>query len=76
MKITSSLYADILAAGIPHTSHETDLYIPDTPEARAILARYPLEQRNAKRFKNQVEGGVWIDVPFSYLPAWEAKVRK
>tara|TARA_R110000868_G_scaffold79632_2_gene226581 strand:+ start:475 stop:717 length:243 start_codon:yes stop_codon:yes gene_type:complete len=70
-----SLFAAIVAAGIKYASHATDLYLPDTAEVRAILARFPLENRNARRFTNQVEGGTWIDVPFAFLPAWEAKMK-
>ncbi|HEX2901685.1 MAG TPA: hypothetical protein VHS96_18380 [Bacteroidia bacterium] len=71
-----SLFAAVLAAGIKYASHATDLYLPDTAEVRAILASFPLNERNATRFTNQVEGGIWIDVPFAYLPAWEAKQRE
>jgi hypothetical protein len=70
---TPSLYETILAAGIQHASHESDLYLPDTVEVRAILDGFPLEKRNATRFRNQVEGGTWIDVPFAFLPFWERK---
>ena len=60
-----------------HTAnHETDLYIPDTPQARAILDRFPVHKANARRFTNRVKGGTWIDVPFAYLPAWEAKQKR
>ena len=75
-KERETLFGEIVAAGIKHASHETDLYIPDTPEARAILDQFPLEKRNARRFRNQVEGGTWIDIPFAYLPAWEAKQKR
>ena len=71
-----NLFDEIKAAGIPFASHETDLYIPDSEPARAILARHPLECSNARPFHNQVEGGIWLDVPFAYLPAWEARIEK
>lgn len=70
-----SLFRAVLDAGIPFASHATDLYIPDTCAARALLARFPLENSIATRFRNAVEGGIWIDVPFAYIPAWEAKAR-
>jgi hypothetical protein len=72
----ATLYSSIVAAGIPHSSHESDLYIPNTPEARAILARFPLEQSNATSFINQAPpnaGQRWLDVPFAYLPFWQGK---
>lgn len=71
-----SLFDEIKAAGIPFANHETDLYIPATEQTRAILAKYTLENGNKTTFTNQVEGGLWYDVPFAYLPAWEAKTKR
>ena len=71
-----SLYAELRAAGVPLGSHESDLYFPDTPETREILARYPLQQSNATGFINQAPPNVgeqWIDVPFAYDPFWGNK---
>lgn len=72
----STLYDTIKDAGIEHASHESDLYLPDTAQVRAILERFPLQKRNATRFQNQVEGGTWIDVPFAFLPFWEKKLAR
>ncbi len=71
-----TLFDEIKAAGIPFASHETDLYFPVTEASRAILERHPLQKSIAQTFTNQVEGGRWFDVPFAYLPAWEAKQAK
>lgn len=71
-----SLYAAVLACGIPHASHATDLYLPNTAEVRALLDFWPLNKSNARPFVNQVEGGVWLDVPFAYIPAWIAKAGR
>jgi hypothetical protein len=68
-----SLFSDVLAAGIPHASHESDLYLPDTQPVRDILVRHPEWLRNVERFQNQVEGACWIDIPFAYDPWWEAR---
>jgi hypothetical protein len=73
-----TLFDEIKAAGIPFASHETDLYIPATHDALRILDRFTLERKNATFFINQAPphiGERWIDVPFAYLPAWEAKQR-
>lgn len=75
----NTLYGEIVAAGIPFASHETDLYIPATPDALRILDRFTLERGNATFFINQApphKGERWINVPFAFLPAWEAKQRK
>ena len=76
MPTHASLWEAVKAAGIPHASHETDLYIPANPQTRAILKDFPLEYKNKRIFKNQVEGGLWYDIPFAYLPAWEEKMKR
>lgn len=73
---TTTLYEDAKSAGLPMASHESDLYLPDTAEAREILARHPLQKSNATRFRSQIDGKTWIDIPFAYLPFWEAKARQ
>lgn len=67
------LYDELVEKGIKISNHYSDLYFPVTKETTEILARYPLQQGNATTFKNQVEGGLWYDVPFAYLPYWAGK---
>jgi hypothetical protein len=38
-----SLYRRLLEAGCEIDNHESDLYVRDTPEARAIIAQYKLD---------------------------------
>ncbi|MBC7818413.1 MAG: hypothetical protein IAG10_16120 [Planctomycetaceae bacterium] len=64
------VYDECLAAGIPMANHYSDLYIPATDETRAILKK--CDCITYRPFRNQVEGGTWYDVPFAYLPYWEA----
>jgi hypothetical protein len=71
-----SIYAEVKAAGGYISNHESDLYIEDTEENRAILAQYPLEKSNATRFTNQVTGKRCIDIPFGFMPFWEARAAK
>lgn len=68
-----ALFSRIVSAGIRYDSHESDLYLPDTPEVRAILADFPLERGNARPFRSLVDGSPWLDVPFAFMPYWEAK---
>ena len=68
-----SLFSRIVAAGIRYDSHESDLYLPDTPEVRAIMADFPLERGNARPFRSLVDDSPWLDVPFVFMPYWEAK---
>jgi hypothetical protein len=68
-----TLWSEVVRLGIPHASHETDPYIPVTDQTRELLKKFPLSDGNKTTFTNQVEGGLWFDIPFAYLPAWEAK---
>lgn len=72
---TPQLFLAVLACGIKHASHETDLYLPITPQTTNLLRSFPLNNANKTTFTNQVEGGLWYDIPFAYLPAWEAKPK-
>jgi len=72
----NTLYRALVAAGIEIDHHESDLYFPATPEALAILAKFPDKEESARRFQNEAPphvGESWVDVPFAYLPYWEAK---
>jgi hypothetical protein len=74
--MTTNLFDEIKAAGIPFTNHESDLYVPKTPEVDAILDKYLFSKRNSTTFVNQVEGGIWYDVPFAYTPWWQSKASR
>lgn len=67
-----SLYQSLIDAGIPIASHESDLYFPVQAQTVAILDQFESEQRCVTRFRDQVTGEIWFDVPFAYLPYWEA----
>lgn len=69
----TTLYDAIKSAGVEHSNHESDLYLPDTEQARTILNDFPLQKSIAERFRNQVTGTTWIDIPFAYLPWWEKR---
>jgi hypothetical protein len=67
-----SIYDACVARNIPITHHASDLYIPCTPETLELVKHFG---HQAETFTNQVEGGLWLDVPFQYRPWWEAKQR-
>lgn len=75
-----TLYDEVVKRGIPHSSHFSDLYLPCTEEVRALLLHYGHDRRGkhatATTFVNQVEGGLWYDVPFAYAPFWRSVARK
>jgi hypothetical protein len=75
---TKTLCEELKAAGVEMLNHESDLYVPDTPEVRAILAKHRPEPSTTRGFTNQAPphvGERWLDVPFAYDPWWEAKNR-
>jgi hypothetical protein len=74
--MTCSLYGDLKAAGVEMDSHESDLYFKDTPESRAILARFPYSAKIASKFLSGKDGlEIWWEAPFAFLPWWEAQAE-
>lgn len=68
-----SLYTELRDSGTEIDCHESDLYVPRTAENLTILARYPLQRGNAVTFTSQIDGKLWLDIPFAYDPWWEAR---
>jgi hypothetical protein len=66
----TTLYAECVKRNIPCHNHESDLYIPVTQETLDLVNHFG---HRPETFTNQVEGGVWFDVPFAYSPWWEAR---
>ena len=71
-----TLYTELLRGGVEISNHESDLYCPVNEITRKILANFPLELKNATTFYNQINGELWFDIPFAYLPFWENKLTK
>lgn len=67
-----SLYEECVKLGIPTGNHASDLYIPVTDQTRELIKKHG---HRATTFTNQVEGGLWYDVPFAYVPFWENKIN-
>ena len=65
-----TLYEEVKATGGYISNHESDLYIEVNGQNREILARHPLQQANARMFRNEVTGKMCFDVPFAYDPWW------
>ena len=70
-----SLYDFLVACGVEIGNHESDLQFPINHQTARILSKYPQKASIAERFKNQIDGTFWFDVPFAYLPFWESKQR-
>lgn len=69
-----SIYSQVVAAGIEHANHESDLYIPVTDQTRTILATWEFKE-NVTTFRNNIDSKLWYDLPFAYLPFWELRQR-
>lgn len=66
-----TLYQALLDAGIEGMgNHETDLYVPVSEKARAIIAQYPLQQKNTITFRSNIDKTMQFEIPFAYDPAW------
>lgn len=68
-----SLYTDLIEAGQPVANHYSDLYCPVNNTTRALINKH---KATATIFRNQVEGGLWFDVPFMFDPFWEKRSPK
>ena len=70
MDSNQSLYDKAEEYGCTLDSHESDLYLLATPLAYQLVRE---SGRSWSTFVSQVDGKVWIDVPFAYLPWWRAR---
>lgn len=71
-----TLYAALLAAGVPLDHHESDLYAKVTPESRAIVDAFGDGLSVERIFRSKIDNELWYDLPFRYLPWWEARQPK
>lgn len=71
------LYDRLVEAGCEIGSHETDLHVKATPEAKAIIAQFEAEGgiSNKEYFRSAIDKSAWIDLPFHYTPGWERRSR-
>jgi hypothetical protein len=68
------IYHALQAAGVNVTEHhESDLYVPYTPETIAIVRA---SGHSFELFISQIDRQRWIDLPFAYLPFWDAAAAR
>ncbi len=65
-----ALWEQVKALGIEHDHHASDLYLPVTDQTRKLIDAYEFKS-NVTTFKCRLDGKLWYDVPFAYLPAWK-----
>jgi hypothetical protein len=63
-------YKALKAARCAIDNHESDLYVEATPEARTIVEASGWSH---SPFRSEVDGRIWLDIPFGFEPFWEAK---
>ena len=71
-----TLYQELKNAGCEMDSHCSDLYVKDTDCALEIIRIY--ESKNAqtvsrKYFRSEVDGKLWIDLPFQFDLYWKKR---
>lgn len=70
---TQSLFQEILELRIPYGNHYSDLHVPRNEQTLALVKKYG---SCATSFVNQVEGGLWLDIPMAFDPYWAAKLTR
>ena len=68
-----TLFQKIVMAGIEFDHHESDLYVKNSTVVHEILEKFPMNATNARPFKSEIDGEMWLDVPFAYEPFWIRK---
>lgn len=63
------IYQRMVDAGIEIDNHESDLYVPQNEDTQAIMLAADVRMVT---FRSD-EGVICYDIPFAYLPYWEAR---
>ena len=70
MSTASELYDALVATGYPMDNHESDLYVLAHPETTPIVKQYEYFTSNVRVFRSQLDGRMWYEIPFAYMPFW------
>jgi hypothetical protein len=70
-----TLYAELAALGVPMDSHESDLYVPVTPETVAAVKAHGWAGVTTFTAQGggELAGRLCFDLPFANVPWWEAR---
>lgn len=69
-RLPGTLYDAVIELGIEHDNHESDLYIPDNELTRELVAAFG---HGSEKFRSNVDGKPWLDVPFQFVPFWQKR---
>lgn len=64
------IHAEAVKLGVKIGAHESDMYLPVTPETSRLVEQYEFKG-NVKMFTSQIDGKKWYDIPFAYQPYWD-----
>ena len=72
------IYEEMVKLGVELHHHESDLYVPVTPETTKLVEQYqqPPFRGIVMRFTSQIDGKPWYDLPFQYQPFWDNVTAK
>lgn len=73
-----TLYQQLVEAGVEISNHYSDMYVKATPESTSIINKFRSDGNlfSSVRFKNNIDGTMWYDIPFLYDPYWEEKSKR
>ena len=66
----STLYEDLVAAGLVVSNWQSDLYVPATEEAKAIFRKH---SQKLFYFKSNINGKFMLEAPLQFDPFWERR---
>lgn len=67
-----NLYEAIKATGAKMDNHYSDLYAEATPEVMRLVKESGYK---FSTFISNIEGTLWVDVPFQFQPYWDEKQK-
>ena len=73
-----SIYDDLKNAGVQLDNHYSDLYALANDDCRRIVSEHQKAENigPVSMFKSNIDGLMWYDIPFAYLPYWENSIQK
>ena len=66
----STLYEDLVAAGLEVSNWQSDVYVPATEEAKAIFRKHG---QKLLYFKSNIKGKFMLEAPVQFDPFWERR---
>ncbi len=65
--LTPSLFDEAKSLELEIDTHCSDLYIKITPESKRLIEKHKSGwSKMATRFRSEIDGCIWFDIPFGY----------